>query len=675
MFVGIGVGVGRQRFAGDFVGSYSKRVLSDRGVIESLTCVAGTSALLKQASFLLIPSGYKENVVYAQKPTNGNGDLTWTRASDGFRTFSDGTIRRTPFNITTNSENFTTGWAKSFVTTTVSGTSPNGLSNATLVSVGVDASSIRHRIYNNVTTTFLVGVTYTYSIYAKKNAHSWIQLMFGNGSPISPYPNVFTTLAFANFNLETGTTGNVGAGTIATITDEKNGWYRISITCTAVGSGVATAEIIVTNNTNSARYVSYQSSVAEDVFYIWGAQLNEGSLTPYILNTDRQDVARLSYMYGTCPALLLEPQRTNLFRWSEDFNLFTTPIWTKSTSTTSTSNQTTSPNGLNNGTLFAGDGTAGIKGLSQTLNVSNNTVYTVSIYAKRATNNFIQIAASSGFFASNAYANFDLSTGVVGTVSNATSSIQSVGNGWYRCIMTATSTATSGAVGFYLIDSATAGRAPSNSLNTGVFIWGAQFEYGITISTPANYATTYIPNTSAVSGTTRNADTFTRNNIRTNELITASGGTWFIELKNNISYTRDGLMRIGIGDSTNLLNNSIWISPDSPSGRYVILKTVGTNNTTLYGTLTDNVKIVVKWNGTNLDVFVNGNKITLNSAQRQFSVTSMENLIATAMTVPTFIQAMALFNSPKSDEFCEALTSENFDTYALMATSLGYNLL
>jgi len=662
MFVGIGIGLGRNRFAGDFVGSYSRRVLSNGGVIESLTCVAGTSDLLKQASWLLIPSGYKEDIVYAQKPSNGNGDLAFTRASDAFRTYSDGTIRRTPWNISSQSEDFGATWAKSLVTTTGnSGTSPKGSNNATLVSVGIDGISSRHRIYHTTSTTFLIGVSYTYSVYAKKGAHSWIQLMFGTGT------GIFSTESYANFNLDTGSIGNKGTTTTASITNEGNGWYRLSITCTPIATGVSTYEIIVTNNTNSVRYPAYQSTAAADVFYIWGAQLNEGSLLPYFATTNRQDVSRLSYMYGSCPALLLEPQRTNLFRWTEDF---ANAVWTKSTSNT-ISNQTTSPDGLNNGTLFVGDGTAGVKGITQTLTVSNSTVYTVSVYAKRATNNFIQIASSSAFFASTAYANFDLITGVLGTVSGATASIQSVGNGWYRCIMTvATTAAVSGSVGFYLIDSATAGRAPSNSLNTGVFIWGAQFEHGTTLSSPTNFATTYIPNTSTASGATRNADTFTRNNIYTNGLISASGGTWYVELKNNITYLRDTVNEpLELSENT---NNGFYIRPSSVSSRLQILKRQGGFSTPLFTTTTDNVKLVIKWNGTTADVFVNGVKQVLGTS---YVTTLMENLTGRGAIVPIFIQAMVLFNTPKSDEFCEALTSENFDTYALMASSLGYNLL
>ncbi len=44
------------------------------------------------ASLLLIPSGYKSGKAYAEIPTNGNADLTWTRASTAVRTNSSGLL-------------------------------------------------------------------------------------------------------------------------------------------------------------------------------------------------------------------------------------------------------------------------------------------------------------------------------------------------------------------------------------------------------------------------------------------------------------------------------------------------------------------------------------------------------------------------------------------------------
>jgi hypothetical protein len=41
--------------------------------------------LLSEASFLVTPNGYKASKLYAAIPTNGNGDMTFTRATTATR--------------------------------------------------------------------------------------------------------------------------------------------------------------------------------------------------------------------------------------------------------------------------------------------------------------------------------------------------------------------------------------------------------------------------------------------------------------------------------------------------------------------------------------------------------------------------------------------------------------
>ena len=64
--------------------------------------------------------------------------------------------------------------------------------------------------------------------------------------------------------------------------------------------------------------------------------------------------------------------------------------------------------------------------------VSSSGVQTFSVYAKANTKNWLLLfAVGSG----NPLSYFDLQNGVLGTQSNATGTIESVGNGWYRCSM------------------------------------------------------------------------------------------------------------------------------------------------------------------------------------------------------------------------------------------------
>jgi len=162
---------------------------------------------------------------------------------------------------------------------------------------------------------------------------------------------------------------------------------------------------------------------------------------------------------------------------------------------TATLNTSVAPDGTTTASTITASGGTSIRELSQSgLTATSSVGKTISVYAKVGTNNFIQfIYGGDG----NAYANFDISTGALGTVgSNATATITSVGSGWYRCVMVTTST-TATSPSILLISSSTAARAESNTLTTTVLLWGAQLEYrqaatAYTVTTTAAI-TNYIP--------------------------------------------------------------------------------------------------------------------------------------------------------------------------------------
>jgi len=609
MGIGLGVGINRSNYAQGIFSAYQSRVIADGGVTEAGACVDAVSGLLQTASLLLIPSGYKSGKAYAEIPTNGNGDLTWTRASDAWRTNADGLIQRVPWNLLQQSEDFTSGvWGKLSGTTVTANqtTAPNGTNTADLITEGTAVL-----LYY---TTLTSAGTYTQSWYLKKGTGDIAAMYFGSGYS-------------ARYNLTLGTivsTNNV----TATITDVGNGWYRCTATATPTASFYAGL-----NYTNSSGLT----------IYAWGAQLVEGSSAQtYFPTTDRLNVPRLSYMYGSCPALLLEPQRTNLALYSEQFD---NAYWTKN-ATSVTANTTTSPDGTTNADKIVEN-----SALAEHFVAAGNITYaagayTISVYAKASERSVIQLFFN-GSINIVAFANFDLANGVVGsTGSGTTATITSVGNGWYRCAITATCVLGTAPGLYYCIQtSTTATRAQTYTGNgtSGLFVWGAQLELGA-------YATTLIPTTTA--SATRIADSFSRNNIYTNGLITSSGGTWFVQFRVQSNAQRDNSNALRIGDA----NNSFDISGSTSGYGFIVGKVVSaTYSNILFSNLGASafVKLAIKWNGTTADVFANGTKVV---SATSFTPTDLPNLSGSFGSA-LFIQAMGLHPTPLTDAQCIELTT------------------
>jgi hypothetical protein len=568
------------------------------------------SNLLEQASLVMIPSGYKEDVVYSEIPLDGSGDLSFTRSSDGTRINSQGFVETVPWNLLEYSNNFSNGvWLTSSTSVTSGQSGYDGTSNAWLLT----SSSSNGFIYQNNT---INGVN-TFTSYCKAGTNTQI-ILYSQHASQGKY-----------FDLSLGTVGAnfVAAPISASIESVGNGWYRCSL--------------VVTASTNAGWRIY---NVASGTTYIQNTQCNIGSTAkPYFPTTDRLNVPRLTYQNGGggCPSLLLEPQRTNLLTWSDDFS---NAAWSKDRIVV-TANATTSPDGTQNADKIADT----LNG-NNTYRIFNSTTlsaisYTQTFYAKAAEYNWCYVRIGN---ASRAW--FNVGTGVVGTVdSGLTASIQSVGDGWYRIITTIT-TATAGS-GFGLIALTTGNGVESYTPTTGgmgIYVYGAQLEAGA-------YPTSYIPTTSA--SATRVADAFTRNNIYTNGLITSSGGTWFVELKDNIDLIRNGSAG-GIFINTGTLsldgNGFLLRNPTSSSQKISIIKYIAGVATTLYNTLTTELKVAIKWNGTTADVFVNGTKVVSATA---FTTTAMENLIGEGTNRSLNIAQIDLFPTPLTDAQCQELTT------------------
>ena len=225
-----------------------------------------------------------------------------------------------------------------------------------------------------------------------------------------------------------------------------------------------------------------------------------------------------------CKGLLIEEQRVNSQRNSGDFSL-----WTNGIGTTTTTNQTTSPDGTFAADVFAETIANTQHFISDTLNVSvtSGTAYTLSVFAKKGIGStapdLVQITGSGGAFGTTQYATFNIQSGSVNSSAGGVATIQSFGNGWYRLSFTVSATATTTtALLISFVGLAPTSRLPSyiGLATSDMYLWGAQLEAG-------SFPTSYIPTTTGP--VTRSADTCSITGSAFSNLWNTSGGTFLFE--------------------------------------------------------------------------------------------------------------------------------------------------
>lgn len=319
------------------------------------------------------------------------------------------------------------------------------------------------------------------------------------------------------------------------------------------------------------------------------------------------NVPRVDYSLGGCPNILLEPQRTNLALQSSSFDSLS---WGKSAGVVVTPNAVISPSGVMDADTI--DFGAANRFVLQAITGVIGTTYTGAFYIKG-------IAGQT----------------IITTVAGV-DQLFTLDGTWQRLGHSRNASLVSVTFAVSTFGGATA---------RVVSLWGAQLEAGA-------YATSFIPTTTA--SVTRNADTITRNNIFTNGLITASGGTWFVELRNNRFLTRDGF-QTGLSLDDNAFLNSIRIT-NAGTQRVSIFLNWGGKGSTAFTTTADNCKLALKFNGSTLDIFQNGVKV-VNATTFAPNISLMQSLRVNPNGIPYFINQMALFPTPLTDDQLIELTT------------------
>jgi hypothetical protein len=500
--------------------AYVARVTAAGGVTEGQACLQNklqdldTKLLLDNASLVLIPSGYEENILFSQVPTSGLGDLSVVRATTATRVNSAGLIEVVPRNLLNQSNNFSNviyGSFNQLSLTANAGISPDGTNNSFLFTKNT-SSTLGWKLQSN--TSIVSGLTYTLSAFVKKGT-------VGNTAILRIAGSSFPAAIVFEFNFDTETITNGGS-----FTKLANGWYRISAQRTATGSG------------NGDFQLGVSSLLATDLnnAFIYGFQLEVASTeTEYLPTVTRLNFPRLDYTNSSCPSLLVEPQRTNTLTYSNEFSNI---AWLKNIGAI-LANNATSPEGITNASKLVGVALTTQQWIYR-LNapVVNGSQHTFSIFAKKGEYNFIQLRNLNNI---NANTVFNLNTGAVHSTSTGTAKIENYGNGWYRCSVTATASSTGNSEIY--VNLSTNGTSQQSFLGdgtSGVFIYGAQHEAG-------SYATSYIPTVAAA--VTRNADTISKTGI--SSLIGQTEGTLFFDgIVNNIQNASSNILNSNKNNTT-----------------------------------------------------------------------------------------------------------------------------
>jgi len=499
-------------------------------------------SLYKDASLVMIPSAYKDGKLYSIRPTDGSGDFTFSRGSNLAATRVDvnGLIEKGRENILTYSNDFTqSDWAKT------------GIASATGGEVGYDGSNDAYLITSNTSTinhylrqsaSTQSGVQ-TYSVYAKGNGYDMQLRATGVGG----------TTNWVSFNLVSGSVGTSGAGIIESkMTSIGNGWYRCSAAFNDSGSPFIGIYMVEDADTAGSG-PSYTGDGTSGVF-LQDAQAEAGLVATDYIETGAstaqagilEDMPRLDYS-GSCPALLLEPQRTNSITQSEYFG---SSFWTKSGDVTLTSNYGISPEGYQNADRIVANATAG--GHIVYRNISTTGTHTISVFAKASGYNHIFFGYDGGNL--NFGIVFNLSNGTISqNPAGLTGDIEAIGSdGWYRCNLTFNYSTTN----YYFVvsphDNSSAYSWTGNGTD-GILIYGAQIEYN------SSYPTSYIPTYG--SSVTRSHDVSTAD---TTSILSSNTGTLFVHLKEggNSNQYGSGSISFGLSD-VNFDNSVCWVANSS----------------------------------------------------------------------------------------------------------------
>ena len=244
-------------------------------------------------------------------------------------------------------------------------------------------------------------------------------------------------------------------------------------------------------------------------------QVEEGTTpTTFVANTTGSPkFTGISATYGPrVPMVLIEPSAENLVTYSEDFS---DSSWTKTAATMEGGH--TAPDGTASAYKLIEDTTDSVHRTFQTATASVSPSASISVFVKYSGRRYVLIR-----FADQSVGRwYDLLSGTLGGTYLGTpndSSIELIGNDWYRITLSHTSNAQARCE-FWVSDTESINSYTGDG-TSGVYIWGAQLETG-------SVATSYIPTSGGdAAARTRAADDLSIDPDSTNHITNTDFSTW-----------------------------------------------------------------------------------------------------------------------------------------------------
>ena len=507
-----------------------------------------------------------------------NDLITFTRASTATFLDSDGLLKTAANNFLLNSETFSS-WDLSRASVTSSSLiDPFGGNNST--SFKEIALTGVHNVYTAQTTE--TNVEYTFSIWVKADGRNLVKVMeYESGNPKD-----FIV------DLRDGSIENVaGIYTVATVEDSGNGWWKLTV----ARNVTSTNTFFVIRTVLDDGTDNFTGDATKGVL-IYGAHAYRsdfpvvanaiGRSDKYVKTTSSvKHEPRIEYdAAGNRLGLLVEESRTNYV----DYSNYIDPSisnWTKA-NIIGTGNASLSPDGTANAISLIEDTATNIHSVYQAGIVTDKTM-TFSVYAKDNGRNCCQLrVASIGF--NQAYCNFDLQNGVTGSSGGGSlfgSSIESVGNGWYRISIRIDGSGATIGFELCLVDGPNADERQTYTGDgtSGIYVYSFQFEEG-------NFITSPIPTSGSTA--TRSADVAS---IGVSDFgFNQAEGTLFVECN-----LVGGATTLDINDNTTsnrILINSRRAGVSSTSGAVVAGGVVTGSFSNLSGASPSKVSLAYKTN-------------------------------------------------------------------------------